>query len=200
MDKLDNLVYGLVNHVVESTELPMSSLFPAHTTETAPPAARRTMEGTRKKLGFLPEAVARLAESPELLDGFLRASGTFEATTLDPVAREVVIMTMATRNDCHVCVVMHTGTLRRLGADDGLVAALQAGEPLADPRLEAIRTFTLEVLADAGGVSDDVVRAFLAHGYTLRNALEVVLGIGAYTMSTLANRLTGAAVDHQLVS
>jgi AhpD family alkylhydroperoxidase len=178
----------------------MPALFPAHTPETAPPAARRTMEGVEKRLGFLPAAVARLAESPELLDGFLRVSALFEATTLDPVAREVVIMTMATRNGCHVCIAMHTGTLRRLGVDEQLVAALQAGEPLADPRLEALRVFALEVLATAGGVPDGAVRAFLAHGYTLRNALEVVLGIGAYTMSTLANRLTGAPVDHQLVS
>jgi AhpD family alkylhydroperoxidase len=178
----------------------MSSLFPTHTTETAPPAARRTMEGTLKKFGFLPAGVARIAESPELLDGFLRASSTFEATTLDPLAREVVIMTMAVRNDCHLCIAMHTGMLRGIGADDQLVAALQAGEPLADPRLDALRLFTLDVLATAGGVSDEVLRAFLAHGYTLRNALEVVLGIGAYTMSTLANRLTGAPVDHQLVS
>jgi AhpD family alkylhydroperoxidase len=178
----------------------MSQLFPAHTTATAQPAARRTMEGVEKRFGFLPAAVARLAESPELLDGFLRASGSFEATTLDPVAREVVIMVMATRNDCHICIAMHTGKLRGLGADEDLVAALQAGEPLADPRLEALRVFTLDVLATAGGVSDDAVRAFVAHGYTLRNALEVVLGIGAYTMSTLANRMTSAPVDKQLAS
>jgi AhpD family alkylhydroperoxidase len=178
----------------------VSQMFPAHTAATAPQAARRTIESVEKRFGFLPAAVARLAESPELLDGFLRASGLFEATTLDPVAREVVIMVMATRNDCHICIAMHTGKLRGLGADEDLVAALQAGEPLADPRLEALREFTLDVLATAGGVSDDAVRAFVAHGFTLRNALEVVLGIGAYTMSTLANRLTGAPVDHQLVS
>jgi AhpD family alkylhydroperoxidase len=175
----------------------VSELFPAHTAETAPPAARRTIEGVERRFGFLPGAAARLAESPELLDGFLRASGLFEATTLDPAAREVLVMTIATRNGCHLCVAMHTGTLRGLGADEDLVAALQAGDPLGDPRLEALRGFVLEVLATAGGVSDDVVRAFLAHGYTLRNALEVVLGIGAYTMSTFANRLTGAPVDEQ---
>jgi AhpD family alkylhydroperoxidase len=175
----------------------MSQLFPAHTTATAPRSARRTMEGVEKRLGFLPAAVARLAESPELLDGFLRASALFEATTLDPVAREVVIMTMATRNDCHICVAMHTGTLRRLGADERLVAALQAGEPLADPRWEGLRVFVLEVLATAGGVPDEAVRAFLAHGFTTRNALEVVFGIGTYTMSTFANRLTGAPMDEQ---
>ena len=39
---------------------------------------------------------------------------------------------------------------------------------------------------------------FLGHGFTRRNALEVVLGIGAYTLSTLANRLVAAPVDEQL--
>jgi AhpD family alkylhydroperoxidase len=177
----------------------VSDLFPAHTAETAPQAARRTIAAVEQRFGFLPGAVARLAESPELLDGFLRASAQFEATTLDPVAREVLVLTVATRNGCHLCVAMHTGTLRGLGADEELLAALQAGEALADPRLEALRTFVLEVLATAGGVPDAVVRAFLDAGFTARNALEVVLGIGAYTMSTFANRLTGAPVDPPFV-
>ncbi|MGC5410825.1 carboxymuconolactone decarboxylase family protein, partial [Streptomyces sp. DT225] len=39
---------------------------------------------------------------------------------------------------------------------------------------------------------------FRAHGYTARNALEVTLGIAAYTLSTFANRMTGAPVDGPL--
>jgi AhpD family alkylhydroperoxidase len=173
----------------------MSELFPVHTVDTAPPAARRTMGAVEKRFGFLPGAVARLAESPELLDGFLRASGLFEASTLDPTSREVLIMTIAVRNGCHLCVAMHSGTLRGLDADEALIAALQAGAPLPDARLEGLRTFVLEVLATTGDVPDDAVRTLLGHGYTLRNALEVVLGIGAYTMSTFANRLTSAPVE-----
>ena len=61
------------------------------------------------------------------------------------------------------------------------------------PALEAVRRFTLAVLATSGAVDDDAMTAFLASGYTAANALEVVLGIGTYTMSTLANRLTGAS-------
>jgi alkylhydroperoxidase family enzyme len=57
---------------------------------------------------------------------------------------------------------------------------------------------TLRVLDTAGDVGDDALRAFLAAGYTRQNALEVVLGIGTYTMSTPANRLTGAPLDGQL--
>ncbi|MCX4666252.1 carboxymuconolactone decarboxylase family protein [Streptomyces sp. NBC_01381] len=167
-------------------------MFAEHTVETAPAESRAAMERTAAAFGKTPSAVARLAESPELLNGFLELSASFERSTLEPVAREVVIMTIAVRNDCHICVTMHTGKLRKLGAGTGLITALREGRALEDERLEAVRQFTLEVLATAGGVDDEQLKAFLSHGYTERNALEVVLGIGTYTMSTLANRLTRA--------
>jgi AhpD family alkylhydroperoxidase len=174
-------------------------MFTQHSIESAPPAARRSMAATVDHLGYLPAAVARLASSPDLLDGFLKLSALFDATSLDPLAREVVVMTMATRNDCHICVAMHTARLTALHADPALVAALRDGGPLTDPRLAAIRSFTLRVLETAGDVGDPALRAFFSHGYTEQNALEVVLGIGTYTMSTLANRLTGAPVDDALL-
>jgi AhpD family alkylhydroperoxidase len=175
-----------------------STWFTDHTIESAPPASRRSMTATRNHLGYLPAATARWAASPQLLDGFGRLSGLFESCTLDPVAREVVVMTIATRNGCHLCVAMHTARLTALGAGPDLIAALRSAGPVADERLEAIRAFTLRMLDTAGQVGDEAMRAFLASGYTSQNALEVVLGIGTYTMSTLANRLTGAPVDRQL--
>lgn len=174
------------------------STFPDHTLESAPAAARAAMAAVTEKQGHLPAAVARLASSPELLNGFLRMSALFESTTLDPLSREVLIMTVATRNGCHLCVAMHTAKLTALGAAADLVAALRGASPLPDERLEAVRQFTLAVLATSGAVDDGTLRSFLAHGYTSRNALEVVLGIGAYTMSTLANRMTEAPIDPQL--
>jgi AhpD family alkylhydroperoxidase len=176
------------------------SWFTEYTIESAPAGSRRSMAATQKHLGYLPAATARWAASPHLLDGFARLTSGFENCTLDPLAREVVIMTIATRNGCHICIAMHTARLAALGADTPLVAALRDAPrvALADERLEAIRVFTLRVLDTAGDVGDDALRAFLASGYTSQNALEVVLGIGTYTMSTLANRLTGAPVDAQL--
>ena len=182
------------------------SLFTEHTIESAPAAARRIMTATTNHLGYLPAGMARMAASPQLMDGFMKLTAIFESTALDPMAREVVIMTVATRNGCHICVAMHTARLTALGADPDLIAALRAAEPLRateplpDARLDAIRVFTLRVLDTAGDVGDQALRDFLAHGYTSQNALEVVLGIGTYTMSTLANRLTGAPVDDQLAA
>jgi AhpD family alkylhydroperoxidase len=172
-------------------------VFVDHTTETAPDAAR-TLAATEKRLGYLPAAVARLAEAPLLLDGFLKLSAMFEATSLDPLARETLVMTIATRNGCHVCVAMHTARLGQLGADPAVTAALRADKPLPDERLQAVRDFTHTVLDTAGDVPGGALSAFLAAGFTRRQALEVVLGIGTYTMSTLANRLTGAPLDGPL--
>jgi AhpD family alkylhydroperoxidase len=173
-------------------------VFTAHTPDTAPAAARPTIEGVRRKLGYLPGGVALMAESPELLRGFLTANATFESTDLGPVEREVVVLTVATRNECHVCVAMHTATLTRQGADPELIAALRDAAPLPDARLEALRRFTLAVLDHRGAVPDDRLRAFLDAGYLPRHALDVVLGVGTYTISTFANRLINAPLDPPL--
>jgi AhpD family alkylhydroperoxidase len=174
--------------------------FPDQTPESAPPESARLIKTTAAHLGYLPVALARMATSPQLLEGFLKSSGLFERTTLDPLARETLVLTMAVRNGCHICVAMHTASLTRLGADAELIAALRDGRPVADERLAALQTFTLEVLASAGAVDDQQLAAFFARGYTAQNALEVVLGIGAYTMSTLANRMTRSPVDEQLAA
>ncbi|MFI5807279.1 carboxymuconolactone decarboxylase family protein [Streptomyces sp. NPDC051561] len=169
--------------------------FVEHTLDTAPAASVRAMEGVRKGFGFLPPLVAKQAESPELLNGFLRLSAMFESVTMEPVAREVLIVTVAARNECGFCVRMHAGKLEKLGVGEEVVEALAAGRPLVEPKWEAVRLFTHAVMDRAGGVSAQQLEAFYAHGYSKRNALEVVLGIGTYTLSTFANRLVEHGVS-----
>ncbi|MDP9795271.1 AhpD family alkylhydroperoxidase [Catenuloplanes nepalensis] len=172
--------------------------FPAHTVASAPDPARRGLLAIEKHFGHLPDAAARMATSPQLLEGFQRLNGLFAATSLPPLARETVIMTVAVRNGCHVCVALHTQRLHELGADGGLIAALRTETPIHDPTLAAVRAFALAVLAHSGDVPAKDLDAFEAAGWSARAALEVVLGIGTYTLSTFANRLTGATIDPEL--
>lgn len=174
--------------------------FPAHTTVTAPDGARRGLAAIEKHFGHLPDAAARMATSPQVLEGFQRLSVLFESTSLPPLARETVIMTVAVRNGCHVCVALHTRRLHALGADPALIAALRAETPIHQPDLAAVRAFALAVMAHSGDVPAADRDLFEAAGWTARAALEVVLGIAAYTLSTFANRLTGAAVDPELAA
>ncbi|WP_018681101.1 carboxymuconolactone decarboxylase family protein [Actinokineospora enzanensis] len=173
-------------------------MFVAHTPDSAPEASRRILESTTAKFGYLPAPMAKLAESPELLSGFLANTATFDRTTLTPLERETVVMTIATHVGCHYCVAMHTATLTRQSAPDDLIESLRAEKSLPDERLETLRRFTLAVMAGRGEVEPDILDTFLAAGFTRRNALEVVLGIGTYTISTYANRLVDAELDAPL--
>ena len=168
-----------------------------HTSESAPAAARGALEGAQKKFGALPSPLARMAESPTAVAAFHAMLGHFERSSLTLAEREVITFVVATTNECHYCVAMHS----RIAADalgDGGVAALRCGEPLADIRLEALRRFTTAMMATRGGVSDEALEAFDAAGFTAQQALEVCVGIATYTLSTFANRLTRAPLDAPL--
>jgi AhpD family alkylhydroperoxidase len=172
--------------------------FTDHTPETAPDGARAALRATAAQLGFLPSAMARLAESPALVAAFGRLMALWDGCSLDHVAREVVTLTIAHHAACEVCVAMHSAIMTRTVADAALLEALRAQRPLAAPRLEALRLFTRAVLAAHGGVTDAELRSFLDAGFSKQQALDVVLGVGTYTLSTSANRLTRAPVDAPL--
>lgn len=166
--------------------------FPSLTPDTAPPAARGMLVGSQQKFGFLPTPVAKAAGSPVALKHLLAGFAAFDESSLSHLEREVVAMTVAFEHGCHYCMALHSALLRDHAA---LVDALRAGTPLEDAKLEALRTFTREVIHTRGRPS---TQAFEAAGYTPANALDVVLGVGVYTLSTYLNILTDAELDAPL--
>jgi AhpD family alkylhydroperoxidase len=170
--------------------------FPVHTLENAPAAARPFIAGSQKAFGFLPSPVARLATQPAVGGAFMQLVGAFDRTSLTRLEREVVILTIARENQCHYCMAMHSALLAgEAAAAAPVVEALRAGTPLPDPRLEALSQFVSALLAGRGDPSDRAWRAFREAGFDHAAALEVVLGVAAYTLSTFANRLTQAPLD-----
>ena len=81
---------------------------------------------------------------------------------------------VALEHGCHYCTALHSALL----AQSDLVVAL--------------RLFTREVVRTRARPdwSD-----FTAAGFTETNALDVVLGVGVYTLSTYLNILTEAEID-----
>jgi alkylhydroperoxidase family enzyme len=87
-------------------------------------------------------------------------------------------------------VALHERRLAALGAPAALTLALEQAGPLPDERLEVLRQFILSALSRRGAVDGPEFEAFLAHGFTHEQALDVILGISVYTLTTFANRLT----------
>lgn len=171
-------------------------IFVKHTPESAPAPAGAFLSGAQKQFGFIPEPMTRMAAAPALIDAFMKANQVFESSTaFTPVEREVIVMTIGLANNCHYCMAMHSAVMTRMEMPQPLIKALRAGKKLDDAKLEALAEFTRKVLEGRGQVADAATRSFLAAGYTTRHALETVLAVGVYAMTTYANRLTKAALD-----
>jgi AhpD family alkylhydroperoxidase len=102
----------------------------------------------------------------------------------------VLAMTMARLNGCKFCLNLHKRLLGAQRAPAALTNALETGQALAEPRLEALRQFVLALVHERGDVSRTVWTTFREAGYSHAQALEVLTGVSVYTLTTLANRLT----------
>lgn len=165
------------------------------TATTAPERSRPLAAASEKQFGFLPEPVARAARSPALLQHLLAGFGAFDRSSLAPLEREVVALTIAFENECHYCVALHSALLTQSSADPRLIAALRDGVALDDGRLEALRRFARSVYLDRGRVAPETLAAFERAGFDAQNALDVILGVGVYVLSTLVNVVSAAPLD-----
>jgi AhpD family alkylhydroperoxidase len=171
--------------------------FVDHTLESAPPESRPVIAATASKFGFVPSAVARMAASPSVLAGFGRLSAVFESSSLDAREREVLAMTAGHVFGCELCIALHSALSAQVFAERNITDALIVGQPIPDPKLEALRVFVRALIGSHGAASSEELASFLAAGYTPRHALDCVLGVSLYTLTTFSNRLTRAPVDPQ---
>lgn len=169
--------------------------YPLHTPNTAPDQSRETLVNATTSYGFLPNLLAVMADAPSLLEAYRTIGKLFDRTSLTPIERQVVLLTVSYENDCEYCVAAHTAIsgMQKVPAD--IVDAIRAGTPIGDPRLEALRQFTAAVVVTRGQRVETAEAALLAAGYSRTQALEVVVGIGMKTLSNYTNHLADTPLD-----
>lgn len=169
--------------------------FPLHTLESAPDGAKDILGSARKGLGFLPNLLAVMADSPALLKGYLSLSRIFDETSFTPTERQVVLLTVSRENNCEYCVAAHTAIAGMQSISPEVIDAVRRGQPTSDSRLNALTSFTSQVVASRGWPSEAQVQDFLAAGYERRHVLDVLLGVGLKTLSNYTNHIAETELD-----
>lgn len=168
---------------------------PVQGIESAPSASRDMLKAAQAKLGFVPNLFGVFANAPALLEGYLALSGIFDKTSLSPTERQVVLLATSFENGCDYCMAAHTAIAGMQKVDQGVIGALRENQPIADAKLEALRSFAAETVRTRGWPSSESVARFTSAGYSPAQALEVVLGIGVKTISNYVNHLAGTPLD-----
>jgi len=173
----------------------MSIDYDIHDENSAPEAAKETLEARKEELGMVPNLYGIMANSPPVLEAYLDLYANFEETSLSPVEQQVVVLAVSFQNDCEYCMSVHSALADMVDADPAVVEALRTGQPIEDDKLQALRTFAEHLHENRGWADEDAVRSFLDAGYEKEQVLEVVTGIAAKTLSNYINHLAETPVD-----
>ena len=169
--------------------------FDMYTIETAPEGSKKILEGATAKYKFLPNLLGKMAESPATVEAYTTLAGIFDKADLSATERQVIMMTVNRLNGCTYCMAAHSTISKMTGVEGDVITALRNNTAIADPKLEALRLFTIVMHDTRGWPTDEAVQAFLTAGYTKQTMLEVVLGISYKTISNYTNHLAQAPVD-----
>ncbi|MBU2884999.1 carboxymuconolactone decarboxylase family protein [Gilvimarinus agarilyticus] len=170
------------------------SQFTLHTQESAPEASKSLLEASQQSFGMIPNLHAVMAEAPGLLEGYQTLHRLVLESSFNNDEKTVVWQTVNVEHKCHYCVPAHSGIARSMKVDESIDTALRNQQALPE-KLEALRSFTLEVVRSRGNVSDEQVAEFLKAGFTQRNVLEVVLVVSQKVMSNYVNHLANTPID-----
>ncbi|HEV7764741.1 MAG TPA: carboxymuconolactone decarboxylase family protein [Thermoanaerobaculia bacterium] len=158
-------------------------------------ASRSSLQGLQKEIGFVPNLAATMSESPALIEGFTGLRSTLARSTFTPLEREVISLVVSFDNSCSYCMAAHSTFATKQGASDVVLRVLRLGDIPADARLSALATYTRQLMASRGQVSEEAQRALLDVGFTPAQLLEVIAVVAFTTIANYAHNVTHCPVD-----
>jgi len=171
------------------------SIFDVHTKETAQTKSAELLATAEKSYGFIPNLLGIFAESPATLKAYQIIGRIFDESSFSPTERQLVILTASRLNECYYCVAAHSTVAEMQKVPADVIEAIRNDQPIADSKLQALRTFTTAVIEKRGWVTGDDTEAFLAAGYTKEQILEVILGISFKTLSNYVSHIAEPPLD-----
>tara|TARA_R110002050_G_scaffold56512_3_gene127173 strand:- start:133563 stop:134126 length:564 start_codon:yes stop_codon:yes gene_type:complete len=166
-----------------------------HNIETAPEGSKALLEQSLKTNGMIPGLHGVLAGAPGILEAYQTIHKLFLETSFDKDELTVVWQTINVEHACHYCVPAHTAIANMMKVDHSITEALRNETPLENPKLEALRTLTLEITRNRGQVSSEELQAFYAAGYGEQQVLEIILGLSQKVISNYTNHIANTPVD-----
>lgn len=170
--------------------------FPLHDRDSAPEGSRPLIDSSQEAFGHLPGLHKVLAESPQAYEGYQVLHKLFTETEFDADELTVVWQSINVENECHYCVPAHTGIAKSMKVSDEITDALRNETALPNGKLEALRTFTVQMLRSRGNVTEAQMQAFFEAGYGHRAVLDVILGMAQKTISNYVNHVAETPVDN----
>ncbi|MDT0553553.1 carboxymuconolactone decarboxylase family protein [Urechidicola vernalis] len=162
--------------------------------DTTTGKAKELFNAVQKKLGFIPNLIKVMGNSPALLETYLSLGQLTASGNFNNKFREQLALAIAEENSCNYCLSAHTAIGKMNGLTDEQTEQNRQG--LADDtKVQAALKFAQEITRTRGQVTSDTINNFKAAGHSDGDALEIVLNVVSNTLTNYVNHLAETEID-----
>lgn len=167
------------------------------TIENAEAISSQILETTKKKLGLIPNMYSAMANNPALLEGYVSAYNSFRLNSgFSPQEQEVIFLSIAYENGCEYCMAAHSfvgDNMTKVPIE--VTNAIRNNTEIPDEKLKSLSQFSKSVTLRRGFPTETDINNFIAAGYTEKDILGVIAGVGIKTMSNYFNHIFKTPID-----
>jgi AhpD family alkylhydroperoxidase len=151
------------------------------------------------KFGFLPNVLKQMGTSPAALEVYLKGQAALgnPGNRLTAEQRNYVQLATSERNDCKYCVAAHKTMGSMQGSDKANLAAVAAGESIANDAGGLYVEATRLIMEKQGHLDGQDIARLEAQGLDREVLYEIVASVGVKLISNWINHIAGTKVDAQ---
>lgn len=155
---------------------------------------RGIFEAESKKSGLVPAIFQMMANSPVVLEAYIRLRDSVAKSSLSPKLREQIALTVAELNRCPYCISAHSSSAQTKGLSSQDILLARRGDA-SDPRSKAILKFCKAIVDKKGIIPDSDIEAVRAGGVSDQEILEIIMVVILNLFSNYANNVAETPYD-----
>lgn len=169
--------------------------FTIHDADSASAEVRPHLLQLQNTLGFIPNVHAVIGNSAIATEAMAALQGAVARSGFSAAEQQIIQITTSTVNECGYCVAGHTAFSVMQGLPNDIIAATRNGGPIANGKLEALRSFTVAMVRQRGHVTQDQITSFLDGGYSEPQVIELITVIVMKTFANFVSISTNIPLD-----
>jgi uncharacterized peroxidase-related enzyme len=170
------------------------SRIPAIDPNQATGKAQELLSGVQAKLGMTPNLMRAMANSPAVLEAYLKFSGSLGGGELSAKTREQIALTVGQANSCDYCLSAHSAIGKTVGLTPEQIHDARVGTAI-DRKSDAILKFANRLVEKRGFVSDNDLAAARKAKVNDAEIAEVVANTALNLFTNYFNHVAETEVD-----
>lgn len=166
--------------------------------EAASEAAKVTMEMVNKKLGRVPNMYQVMANSPAVLEAYVKFNGALSGGTLGNKMAELIALATAETNTCSYCLSAHSFFGAKVGLSEEQMLEGRTFHS-QDEKMNAGLLFAKKMLNNSKEISSADIEPLRNFGYSDGDILEIVANVIRNIFTNYINIISETEVDWPVI-